>query len=198
MKLLFLLVLTLLFVGCYASLPHYTYTRNPASEATGRIIDVYLDTTFSTEDKLSIDNALSDWNYALNNYIRFQVVSTTFDMEPSDIIKIGQSHALVILKINRNSSLIPPAKVGRVMAFTYPNGPIYIIRDRFDDQKELEEVVRHETGHYLGSPHSPRWDVLMSVVFTRDYEQCVDYDAIVRVAKAWRLPINRLNYCSYE
>ena len=197
--LLFFLALIVSLSGCVISLPHYTYTRNPINETVGTIIPVYIDTSFSARDQVSIDNALNDWNYALNNYIRFQVVSTTFDMEPSDIARIRETSALVILKIDSSSYMIPISKPGTtVMAFTTPQRLVYVIRDRFDDQQQLEEVVRHELSHALGAGHSIRCDVLMSVIFNRDYEQCVDYDAIEKVAKAWRLPVNRLNYCSYE
>jgi len=160
---------------------------------------VYIDEDFSTSDKVSIDNALNDWNYALNNYIRFQVVSTTFDMAPDDIKHIRETSSLVVLKIDSSSTFIPVSKPGTtVMAFTTAQRLVYVIRDRFDDQQQLEEVIRHEVGHSLGSTHSVRYDVLMSVVFTRSYEQCVDRDAVERVAKAWRLNVNQLNYCSYE
>lgn len=120
-------------------------------------------------------------------------------MAASDLEKIQATSALAILKIDSHSSLIPLEKPGTtVMAFTTSDRLVYVIRDRFDDQRQLEEVMRHELGHGLGAHHSARYEVLMSIEFNKDYEQCVDRDAIEKVAKAWRLNVNQLNYCSYE
>ena len=148
-------------------------------------------------DQLAIDNAINSWNYALNGMIRLQVVSTNFDMGPSEIREV-MKEGLAILKINGNSGMIPQAHEGtQILAFTNQLGGhlIFVIHDRFEDEQKLEEVMRHEISHALGAKHLTGG--LMNPLFDRDHYQCIDQETAEAVAKFQGIEVNRMNWCVY-
>lgn len=189
-----------MIISCAGSLAHFSYTRIPINSNINKVIQVYIDQDFSTDDRLAIDNALNDWNYALNNYIHFQVVSIDFDMNPTDIKNITDDGGLGFLKIDSHSPFIPPSTTGRVLAFTDRIGGhfVFVIRDRLKSELLLEDSVRHEIGHALGSVHSVGDRSLMSPRISKDYDQCIDQETMIKVAYANGLDSSKLNYCVYE
>lgn len=200
MRFLLLLFLAFFLSACNLT-PNYYYTRIPPNPTIKTIITVRIDKTFSYDDKVGIDNALNTWNYALNNYIAFRVVSTDFDMEPDDIKHAYMENSLLILKIDSSNSIVPSSKTGGdVMAFTNEVGgrQIFVVRDRIWDEKTLYDVMLHEIGHSLGCDDLHNKRALMNAQLYTDYAQCVDYDAVVQVAKYQRLDPAHLNYCVYE
>ena len=199
----------ILVIGC-SHLPSFIYTHTQAYDGGTKVINVYIDKDFTENDMLKIGAALDDWNYALNNYIRFNIVSTKFDMEPSILKTIMSSNGLMILKIDSNSSFIPkPDTDGVVLAFTdmVSRHVIMVIRDRFDnpnyevanDKNGLTLAMRHELGHVLGLKHIlSSTKTLMAPKLTLEYDQCIDKTTIEAVAKEQHLNVHRLNYCTYE
>jgi hypothetical protein len=204
-----LLSLVLLLTGC-SHLPTYIYTHAPVYAGPHRDIAVYIDKDFTEDDMLKIGAALDDWNYALNNYIVFHVVSTKFDMEPETLKRIISSNGLMILKIDSHSSFVPKSDTGDgiVLAFTdmVSRNVIMVVRDRFDnpnygvanDKNGLTLAIRHELGHVLGVHHILQDKTLMAPKLTLAYDQCIDKTTIEAVAKEQRLNVHDLNYCTYE
>ena len=197
MRLIFLLLIALLTTTCI-HLPLYNYTHNPAIAAPERTITVRIDRNFSLDDKTAIDDALMAWNYALNNYIVFKVISTDFNMQPSEI----NDGSLLIMKIDHNSYLIPVSdNPGADVLGFIPNlgsKHMYIIRDRIVDELQLKEIVMHEIGHFFYVKHTDDAKSLMYGQLFIAYQQCIDKYTIEKVAKIEGLDINKLNYCSYD
>jgi hypothetical protein len=202
-----LLSVFICLIGC-SHIPSYIYTHTPSNIGNARHIPVYIDKYFTEEDKLKIGIAIDDWNYALNNYIVFDIASTQFDMEP-DVIRSALSNGLLILKIDSNSAYIQPSENGGiVLAFTNGvNGHVIrVIRDRFGisdhpisgDKNSLTLALRHEIGHALGLHHIMHEKTLMWPKLTLEYDQCIDKTTIEEIAKVQHLDVNKLNYCTYE
>lgn len=60
--------------------------------------------------------------------------------------------------------------------------------------RDLTAVLLHELGHVLGAGHDPKGH-LMLAGYNRTNAHCIDYNAVVMVAAAQRLPLNQLNWC---
>ena len=195
---LFGMFLALVFVGCY-TMPQFTYTHAPIYQGQSKVIEVFVDKQFSDDDKVSISNALNDWNYALNGYERFQIVLLDFDMVVSDIRRAERG--VLILRIDSRSRFIPKSDVdGTVVdAFTDKIGGhlIYVVRDRISGQTVLENVLRHEIGHTLRTRHIMDSKSLMNPVLSPVYSRCIDYATMKSVAKEQGLNISHLRYCRY-
>lgn len=166
---------------------------------SGRTVGVMIDKTFSMNDKLAIDDALAAWNYAFNGLIQFRVVSTTFDMEPSQITEAMDDGDILVLKINHTSSFIPPSSGETVLAFVDRIGghEVFVVRDEFED-RSLKAVMMHEIGHLLGARHIADPGHLMSPVYDERFQQCVDWDAADQAAIMQGFDVSRMNYCTYE
>src|SRR5579885_1346289 len=104
-------VTCILLVNCLAHtpLPFAYYGNAPYSEVALKTIPIYLDKNFGAADLVAIDDAITQWNYALNGYVVLKVVSTQFDMEPETIRSCLSGACWMIIKINSTSSFIPDA-----------------------------------------------------------------------------------------
>jgi hypothetical protein len=188
--------------ACSSVLPHYAYTRHPYNTEHAKIIPVWVDKNFGQADLILVQSALDGWNYALNGYIKFEIVSSTFDMELSEIRRINTEHGVAILKIDSTSKLIPPANDGdnTVLAFTVGHRWVYMIRDRERDDRMFRGVLLHEEGHTLSAGHISRalHNSLMNPNYSDAYNQCIDYWTMLVVSQMQGLDSTKLNYCTYE
>jgi hypothetical protein len=174
-----------------------TYTTIPI-----KTINIWIDKDFGGEDQLSIDNAIAQWNYALNGYIHLNVVSTKFDMEPEIIKTVLNGGGWLLLKIQEPNPMIDdgPTDNGNPKYYTLAwanaigGNRVYFIRNRLKNEW-MTGVTLHEIGHLLGAEHDKVY--LMQPHFNWEDYRCVDYEALKRVATYQQLPFNRLNYCVY-
>lgn len=197
MKGIFLFLLVILFISTdCAGVLHYQYTRKPVNTGICVAIPVYIDKTFGNQDRLLIDDAINSWNYALNGYIKLEVQTPYFDMDPN-IIHGG----IVISKVNSSNSFVPLSPdEGIVLGWTdHVSGHyIYLIEDRLQESDYIfRETVRHELGHSLGSGHIKDHPSLMNPSIS-PYAQCIDYYSMQQVATHYGIEISRLNYCEYD
>ena len=193
MKRAFFLFL-LFFVGC-ASNYKFEYTNiNYNNKLTYKTIPVYVDINFGETDKVSIENAINTWNYVLNNYIKFNIISFKFDMEPSLINK----NSVYILRINHDSSFIPQASSNKPRGFCDSVGgnTVYIVRDNLTTE-QVEFTTLHELGHILGALDIDG-ETLMNTRYSDKYSKCVDKISMELIAKIQHLDPNKLNYCFYN
>ena len=72
-------------------------------------------------------------------------------------------------------------------------GFVYVIADHLAT-RDLTAVMLHEVGHVLGAGHDPKGH-LMRAGYNRTNAHCIDFNAVVMVAAAQRLPLNQLNWC---
>ena len=207
MKWFLLLTLScLLFVSADCSgYLQYHYTRRPVNNGECRIIPVYVDQSFTTQQKLSIADGIASWNYALNNYMRLEAI-WSFDMGITDINHIQDNGGIAILAIDSSNSIVPiTADDVLVQAFTttyraFPNTHyIYMIVDRLRSTKtRFVDAIRHEIGHGLLASHIYDHPSIMNDPYVEEYAHCIDQYALHEVAIKNHLDETKLNYCSYE
>ena len=142
---------------------------------------------------------VAEWNMVLNGYIRYDIVSTKFDMGAAKLYQLTTTPSLTILNIDPGSSIIPPVKNegDAVDAFAYQGKWIYMVSSRMPTMEEFGGVLRHEISHTLGANHIDRKRhlSLMNPVYSNEGNACVDYWTVQEVARANGIDSNKLNYC---
>lgn len=191
----------LYLIGCVAALSNpkvgiFQYTNKTQNNVVVRTIPIWIDGSFGAGDRLEIDDAIDKWNYALNRYIKLDVVDRNFNMEVGKLNDQVRKNGWLILKIDSISSIIPTAsqKGYHVLGFTNKIGGdhLYLVRDRMQNE-EVFGITLHEIGHALGVDHVG--SKLMYKNYSKARFRCIDYDTIKAVAIYQHLDVNNLNYC---
>lgn len=202
-----ILSLSVFLISCATGhLGMYHYTHAPLYSQEMPTYPVYVDKDFGEADRLSIAEALDQWNYALNGHAKFVIVSDTFDMEPEILQRVVSGSAFVILKVSGDNPIV--ARSDEVveehehkgshsysLGFTVAigNHTIYLVRDRIKENKMVKGIVMHEVGHALGAEHVG--DGLMFPGYDAERYQCVDYQTVKAVAEYHNWKVDTLNYC---
>lgn len=178
-------------------LGYYEYVRRDAYLGTPeRVIPIWIDKHFGEADKVAIDDAIMQWNYAMNGHVVLKVVDTSFDMEIPKIQEQVRERGWLFMKIDSTNKMIPDQKSSGywTIGFTEKLGGshMYLVRDRLRNE-DIFGVTLHEIGHLMGSDHVG--ERLMYPHYTRARFQCIDYETIKTVAKWWDLDVSGLNYC---
>lgn len=202
------ILLMIMMCSCFGSMepiPFHYISRGAYSVVPIKEIPVYIDIDFGEADKILIMDAITQWNYALNGYVKLNVVDDHFDMEPSVVSQCHMGLCWMILKVNSNNLMVKTID-GQV---THDNGGeyhslawadsvggyvVYLIRDRVDPY-QITGVMLHEMGHLLGAKHDDVY--LMQPHFKWNEYRCVDKFTLKMVAAWQHLPLERLNYCEY-
>lgn len=204
MRKIFAMLMLLASISCAGHTPmpfHYIQTFG-YSAIPLKVIPVWVDEQFGAADKVAIDNAISQWNYALNGYVRIQVISMHFDMEVDVLRRVMAGDGWVILKIRSDNIMVDdgPLRDGKPAYHTLAwvndigGNRMYVVRDRLYNDW-MTGVALHEMGHLLGASHDDAY--LMGPRFNWEDYRCIDYAALYRVAEYQHLPMGRLNYCQY-
>jgi hypothetical protein len=183
-------------IGVGPQVGKYEYTHNALYTGTPkRVIPVWIDKNFSDYDKASIREALGSWNFALNGYIKINIVDTLFDMEVPKIVEQVRLNGWLIMKINSHSVIVPENDKGyQTIGFTNDIGGyhLYLVRDRLSEF-DVYGVTLHEVGHLLGAGHVG--NRLMAPHYDKAVYQCIDWESILAVSKYNALDPARMNFC---
>lgn len=183
-----LLLFCLLFLDCGYPRP-YRYTRAPSSNARTHLITVCVAADFSSANKLAIDNALLQWNYALNGWIELREARASCQ---------GEMDKLFIALVSPDAPFIPKGSNGlAALAWVdqIAGRKIFIVSNRDESPAAFEEIVLHELGHALGGRHIEGKHSLMGEFFDLDDYRCIDRWTSEEIALAWNVPAESLNYC---
>lgn len=197
-----LLLILMVILGCVSCLGHipppFHYVRHGGySTIALKEIPVYIDKDFGEMDRLAIDDAVRQWNFAMNGYVKIQVQPEPFDMQIEIIRRCLSGGCWMVMKIDSNNPMsIDSSPESRKLAWVNDIGGnrIYVIRDRIEN-KWMTGIMLHEMGHLLGAEHDNVY--LMRPHYNWEDYRCVDAAALKLVAEAQHLPFERLNYCVY-
>jgi|SRR5579885_1030638 len=193
-------VMCILVFSCldlHPVLPFQYVGKAPTAAVPIKTIPIYLDKNFGIADQIAIDDAVSQWNYALNGYVVLKVVSTNFDMEPEIIQQCMGGACWMLLKVDSNASFVPDED-SKHLTLAWANdiggNRIYFVRDRIDNDW-MTGIALHEMGHLLGAKHDNVY--LMQPQFNWRDGRCVDQQAAYLVANYWGIPVQNVKYCVY-
>lgn len=202
-KLISVIVIAIFSIlGCSGHMAQHYYTRQPPGTSNYEIF-VKVDKEFSDVDKLSIDKAISQWNYVLNSHYTLKVVDWNFDATALKDGKFLPRNAYYIVSINNKQfedvkkelSFNPEDKNKFILAFAILGGTIvYINKDRVGAD-DVYPITMHEMAHIFGAKHDGFR--LMNNYYSKEKFQCVDWKTAEQVANFLHLHINDLNWCFY-
>jgi len=192
-------------IGCgHVVLPfYYVHSNGHAAIVPTRVYHVWVDREFGVADRLSIDNAIKQWNFALNGYVRIDIETYEYNMEVGVLDRVMRGDGWVILKIDSMNPMVEPLDRGNsgekqfyTLAWVNAIGGnrMFVIRNRISNTW-MEGIIMHEIGHLLGARHDEVY--LMQPHYNWEDYRCVDYEALKRVAAFQVIPMSQLNYCQY-
>ncbi len=194
----------LLSIGCFGYSGKIHYVRQAYSPINPEmVIPVYVDKDFGAADLVSIAEAVDQWNYVLNGYLVLRMGDRLDEMEIVSkvvnggigVVKIKSldldkfDAKLLDHEIEIDGKKVPVYTLG--FADRVGGHMIYLVRDRLGN-KDVKPIVMHELGHVMGSDHVGHG--LMTPLYSGEWE-CVDKISMEQVARYWKIPEWRLNWC---
>ncbi len=195
-----ILLFCFILVGCHFKHTniHPIYIVREGAGTPIKVIPVYIDPSFTKNDKASITRAINTWNTALNGYIILKIESTNCQFTKSLIDRAKNGEIYLISEIFSSAPMIVKRDSGDNATLGLANkiggNWFYIVRDRLTES-DIYYIALHELGHLLGSDHTKHF--LMQPYYNKSQYECIDDITIEAVADYWRLPLNKLNYCTY-
>jgi hypothetical protein len=197
-KLIFLIFLILGIFACSPRELRYINSGN-YNEVPFKTVTIWIDEGIVASDTVLIKAAITEWNYALNGYIKLNVNPVPFSESRHDFREIYLAGDWLISSISGYDKLTHERdkrlKRGTwVLAFVDEIGGnrINLVMDRVSNN-QITGLILHEVGHLLGSKHVGT--NLMYYMFNSSGYICIDYDTIEGVARAQHLRAGNLNYC---
>lgn len=191
----------IIFLACFVNCttvpkPFYYTGSNSSKSITMRTVKIWIDRDFGDGDLIAIDNAIKQWNVALNGWIILEVMPQRFNMEEDIIKRSSGGEGWLIMKIDSSNPMVNDDSSGKVLGMTNDIGGsrMWIVRNRLPNEW-VTGVTLHEIGHLLGARH--QGDGLMRPDFFIDSAGCVDYDAAEQVADYLNIEVNQMKYCIY-
>jgi hypothetical protein len=177
---------------------HFHYINSPSpNNKTGIHLGLWIDQDFGESDRISIRQAVDQWNYAMNGWVILDIKRWDFDMSVQEILDCQKSGGWMIMKIDGSNPMIHDYPGHFVLAFvdSLRGHLMYVIRNRINND-QVSGIVMHEIGHLMGSGHLKNG--LMYFEFHADSSRCVDRGTVTEVAKSWHIDVKNLNYCQYS
>jgi hypothetical protein len=179
------------------SLLYPQYTHNTAGLVPMPLVTpVWIDKDFSPSQLAQLKDALTEWNFALNGYESFEVVSDKFAMEPEVIAQVeATGQGLVILDVLSSNHYVQEMGDG-VLAWVPELGAhiMSVVGDRIGN-RDLKAIILHELGHVLGLEHI----LVKSTLMFPNYNYgspCIDKISVQQLASVRaRFDWRHMNYC---
>lgn len=207
LALLFCLIIGLL--GCSSSTGMYKY-RSVVPEADHQhfqLISFYVDKDFNKPERQALEQAMNEWNHALNGYMRLQIISDKVNHEDKkgmhDLVRklSPTGEGVIMLKLNHDDEFLQDVTEEEnaiKLAFTNgigESGHLLVVVADTIGSKDLHKILLHEIGHLMGSDHISA-PSLMYPIYGYKQLNCIDKLTLAVVAEYRDLDLDRLNYCT--
>lgn len=164
----------------------------------GREVKIWVDKEFGEGDRIGMEDAVAQWNYAMNGYVHYKVESYDFDMQIEIIKRVERGEGWLFLKIDSSNGMLRSLDHGGMtIAFVNKIGGnrIYFVRDRMGNEW-MKAVSLHEMGHLMGAEHDE--GTLMNAYFNLMEYKCIDKRTVEQVGEHEGIPADHLKYCVAE
>lgn len=195
-------------IGCASSNQLFKYSNNPVAQniINKRVVPVYMDKSFTNDERIQILSAIGEWNYALNNSIKMDVQSTDIDNSKESVSKLlnvieqtGQGYLLLRLTHDdsRLKDIIDPDD--GTLAFVNSlgnNGHLMVVLSDRIGNRDLKTIVEHEFGHLLGCMHTLAKSLMYPSYGGGSSYPCIDKISMLQVANYNKIDPRNMNYCA--
>lgn len=174
------------------------YTDHPPHAGRTRTVPVFVDAGFSEAEQAQIEDAVAEWNRALNGVARLERVATA--TEPHD-----GTRPWVIRRGAGKDGIREPGRKDQNLATAQPlprgGGILIVFAGAVDYMRAngltLRDVMMRELGHLVGLRHDTHGEMLAADYLAGD-RSCVDRRTAQEVAQALAVPVEALNWCEAE
>lgn len=198
----FLWALVALFIISCASGLQVSHPPDPYARTLH--YPVYIDDSFSPEDKQQIKDALAVWNKTLNNYQQYDLKDEHW--KPNMVDELGEEVILNQREGMRFVKMSEDSQSDGVLGWVDDLGDdvVHLIPNRcraFGGEDGVKIVAMHEMGHSLGIPHVGVKGALLYPYYTNqavvENGNCIDnITATMLSLNNRRFSLEHLNYCN--
>jgi hypothetical protein len=165
---------------------------------TSKIVPIWLDERFSSEEVQEIKIAVEEWNVGLNNYLFLKVGVADSEIWAN---KDKKKDIWIIVRSNNEETknILPNKPTALGFTDKIEGSVIYLVMDRIMAVEDIHYIMKHEIGHLLGCKHTEKY--LMNPYFDHnnpDSAKCLDQLTMTQVAGFLDVDLNDLKYCRRE
>lgn len=210
MKILALLFSLITIVGCSTTLPQPMYSYRSVAPTEHylevKTVSLYIDKDFTPVERKAFDQAIKDWNYAMNGYVKIQIVSDKLDHDDKPALNalakklIPTGEGVFVMRLNHDHPLLADMEEDenvQKLAFVNNLGDsahwFVVIADTIGT-KNLHKILLHEFGHIMGSEHILVPSLMYPGYGPKQFD-CIDRFTMAMVAEHRDLQLSHLNYC---
>lgn len=150
-----------------------------------KVIPVWVESGFSKEELIEINNAILEWNIAFNGVKVLSPVSWNLLRTENHLT----SKDLLILRVSSTDPEFHNNYIQGMLGFANKDNDgksyLYIISDRVNSDM-MFGVILHELGHLFGAGHSETG--LMTPYYSEDNVKCIDIETIIQVQTSMGFP----------
>jgi hypothetical protein len=190
---------TVLIIGCNSSF----VSHSPDPYARTLKYPVYVDKSFTEDQKGQIRESLEIWNKTFNGYQEFYVRDSEWVpnriQEGNIEVILNQREGLRIVRVS------PSEQSDGILGWVDDLGDetVHLIPERcemYGEDKGLKIVSMHEIGHALGIPHNGAKGSLLYPYYTHQLpanDNCIDNITAMQLSRAnERFELEHLNFCN--